>query len=109
MFRMKKGGVMDAQAFYNRAWKKPREGAGLGPSSDKNVTVHSLRHLHASIMIHAGMNLYELSIRMGHTSIQITSDLYAHLLPDAHFRGAEHAARALGEVPELEELEDESA
>lgn len=109
VFRMKKGGFMDAQAFYNRGWSKPREAAGLGPGSGKNVTVHSLRHLHASIMIHAGINLYELSIRMGHTSIQITSDLYAHLLPDAHFRGAEHAARALGEVPELAELEDEAS
>jgi hypothetical protein len=35
--------------------------------------------------------------------------LYSHLVPDAHFRGAEHAARALGEVPELDEIEEESA
>jgi hypothetical protein len=35
---------------------------------------------------------------MGHNSIQITADLYSHLLPDAHFRGAQHAAKALGET-----------
>jgi integrase len=109
VFRMKNEGVFDHQSFYNRAWSKPRSEAGFGPGSSKHVTVHSLRHLHAAIMLHAGMNLYELSQRMGHSSIQQTADLYAHLLPEAHFRGAEHAARALGEVPELAEIEDESA
>lgn len=98
VFRMKEGGVFSAQAFYNRAWKDPREAAGLGIGAAKHVTVHSLRHLHAAIMLHAGMSLYELSVRMGHNSIQITADLYSHLLPDAHFRGAQHAAKALGET-----------
>lgn len=98
VFKMKDGGQFTAQSFYNRAWERPRREAGLGIGSDKHVTVHSLRHLHAAIMLHAGMSLYELSIRMGHTSIQITADLYSHLLPDAHFRGAQHAAKALGET-----------
>jgi hypothetical protein len=44
------------------------------------------------------MSLYELSVRMGHTSIQITADLYAHLLPDAHWKGAQVAHKALGGV-----------
>jgi hypothetical protein len=43
------------------------------------------------------MSMYELSARLGHNSIQMTIDLYSHLMPDAHFRGAEHAAKALGE------------
>ncbi|MFJ4288151.1 tyrosine-type recombinase/integrase [Paenarthrobacter nicotinovorans] len=99
VFRMKNGGEMTHQAFYNRAWSKPRAAAGLGPGSEKNVTVHSIRHLHAAIMLQAGMSMYELSARLGHNSIQMTVDLYSHLLPDAHFRGAEHAAKALGELP----------
>lgn len=83
---MKKGGVMDAQAFFNRGWKKPREEAGLGPGSEKNVTVHSLRHLQAAIMLHAGVSMYELSARLGHNSIQMTVDLYSSLVTEAHFR-----------------------
>jgi integrase len=104
VFRMKDGGQFTAQAFYNRGWQKPRKAAGFGPGSEKNVTVHSIRHLHAAILLHAGMSMYELSARLGHNSIQMTVDLYSHLVPEAHFRGAEHAARALGEVPELSEL-----
>lgn len=95
VFTMKEGGEMTHQAFYNRAWSKPRAAAGLGPGSGRNVTVHSLRHLHAATMLQAGMSMYELSARLGHNSIQMTVDLYAHLLPDAHFRGAEYAAKAL--------------
>lgn len=101
VFRMKKGGAMDHQAFYNRAWSKPREAAGLGPGEGKHVTVHSIRHLHASIMLNAGMSMYELSTRLGHESIDVTIRTYSHFLPDTHFRGAEHAAKALGEMPEL--------
>ncbi len=106
VFRMKEEGDFTAQAFFNRAWKGPRKDLGFTKGSAKHITVHSIRHLHAAIMLHAGMSLYELSARMGHNSIQITADLYAHILPDAHFRGAQHAAKALGEAPDLTELEE---
>lgn len=99
VFRMKEGGAMTSQSFYNHSWEQARREAGLGIGSPKHVTVHSLRHLHAAIMLHSGMSLYELSVRMGHTSIQITADLYAHLLPDAHWNGAQVAHKALGGVP----------
>lgn len=101
VFRMKEGGQVTGQSFYNRSWEEARREAGLGIGDAKHVTVHSLRHLHAAIMLHSGMSLYELSARMGHTSIQITADLYSHLLPDAHFRGAQHAAKALGDLDGL--------
>lgn len=96
VFRMKQGGEFTAQAFYNHSWEQARREAGLGIGAAKHVTVHSIRHLHAAIMLHSGMALYELSVRMGHTSIQITADLYAHLLPEAHFKGAQYAHKALG-------------
>jgi integrase len=104
VFRMKGGGEFSAQAFYNRAWRPARDAEGFDKTGEKHITVHSLRHLHAAIMLHAGMSLYELSTRMGHQNISVTADLYSHLLPDAHFRGAEHAEKALGELPEVPEL-----
>jgi integrase len=91
VFRMKRGGVMTPQAFYNRAWSLPRKAVGL----ENKVTVHSIRHLHAALMLSGGMDMYELSRRMGHEDIQITVNRYSHLLPDAHFRTAQAAQRAL--------------
>jgi integrase len=91
VFRMPAGGQMTAQAIFNRCWKPARAAAGL----DKRVTIHSLRHLHAAMMLGAGMSMYDLSRRLGHNSITISVDLYSHLLPDAQFNGAQVAAKAL--------------
>jgi integrase len=98
VFRMKQGGEFTAQAFYNHAWEEARREAGLGIGSPKHVTVHSLRHLHAAALLAAGMDMYQLSARLGHTNISITIDTYSHLMPDAHFVGARHAAKALGDI-----------
>lgn len=99
VFRMKDGGEFTHQAFYNRAWKKARKDAGLGIGDAKHVKVHSIRHLHAAAMLAHGLDMYKLSTRLGHASIQMTVDLYASLMPDAHFQSAEVAARLLGSAP----------
>lgn len=55
----------------------------------KTPRIHDLRHSHASMMIAAGMNLFELATRLGHENISTTTEVYGHLVPDAHFRAAE--------------------
>lgn len=99
VFLMKDGGDFTHQAFYNRAWSKARKDAGVNDGGAKHVTVHSIRHLHAAVMLAHGMDMYKLSARMGHASIQMTVDLYGSLMPDAHFEGAQVAAKALGSAP----------
>lgn len=42
--------------------------------------IHSLRHSHVSNLIEAGINPYKISKRLGHSLIQITLDIYGHLL-----------------------------
>jgi site-specific recombinase XerD len=98
---MKKGGTLTAQSFFNHAWKPARAAAGFD-HGEKHVTVHSLRHLHAAALLAAGMDMYQVSARLGHNNISVTIDIYSHLMPDAHWLGAQHAARALGEAPEIE-------
>jgi integrase len=43
--------------------------------------LHECRHTFASLMIAAGVNAKALSTYMGHAGIQITLDLYGHLMP----------------------------
>jgi integrase len=45
------------------------------------VVLHECRHTFASLMIAAGVNAKALSTYMGHAGIQITLDLYGHLMP----------------------------
>lgn len=46
----------------------------------KPIRIHDFRHSHASILIEAGVNMYKISKRLGHSSITITMDRYGHLL-----------------------------
>lgn len=54
-----------------RAWKAAR----LEP-----VPLQSARHTFASILIAAGVNAKQVSVYMGHASIQTTLDVYGHLM-----------------------------
>lgn len=56
----------------------------------EGATLHSLRHTHASMLLDTGANLKDVSTRLGHSSIAITADIYAH--PSME-RQAEIAAR----------------
>jgi integrase len=49
---------------------------------------HALRHTCASAMLEAGVDIRYVQHIMGHASIQMTSDIYGHLRPEAHVNGA---------------------
>ena len=51
-------------------------------------TLHEARHTYASLMIAAGVNAKALCEFMGHSSIQVTLDLYGHLFPGAEQEAA---------------------
>jgi integrase len=55
-----------------RAWKK----AGL-----RGIGLHEARHTCASVMIAAGVNAKAITHYLGHSSIEVTFDLYGHLMP----------------------------
>ena len=60
--------------------------SGIGP-----VRFHDLRHLYGSTLIDQGVGIYDVSRWMGHSSIQITVDVYGHQLTD---HGPEAASKA---------------
>lgn len=47
-----------------------------------NITVHGLRHTHATFLIEAGANIKYVSNRLGHKNINITLDVYSDVLKD---------------------------
>src|SRR5262249_27789845 len=58
----------------SKAWSDFAEHLGMG-----EVTVHSLRHTHASQLIDAGVDIVTISKRLGHAKPDITLRIYAHL------------------------------
>ena len=45
------------------------------------VTLHGLRHTHATELIAAGIPVKVVSERLGHATVAMTQDKYAHVLP----------------------------
>ena len=54
-----------------------------------DVSVHSLRHTHATLMIAAGVNIKTVSSRLGHASVTTTGNIYTHAIKSADEAAAE--------------------
>jgi integrase len=92
VFKQPRGGAIRS----SQAWKIWGPACKLaGYTVTDRPRIHDVRHSHASWMVGAGMEIFALSRRLGHESITTTMDRYSHLLPDAHFTGAQVAAKAL--------------
>ena len=50
----------------------------------RRIRFHDLRHTFASLLIQHGESLAYVRDQMGHASIQITADVYGHLVPGAN-------------------------
>lgn len=45
----------------------------------RRLTLHSLRHTHASLMFEGGATLEAVSLRLGHADSKVTKDIYVHV------------------------------
>ncbi|MDF2606967.1 MAG: integrase [Bacillales bacterium] len=43
------------------------------------ITIHGLRHTHASLLFEAGANIKEVQERLGHSDIKMTMNIYTHV------------------------------
>ena len=57
--------------------------------------IHSLRHLHASLLIHAGVDVVAVSGDLGHSQVSTTSNIYCHMFQEAQARTSNAIAEAL--------------
>ena len=80
----------DALVFanYDGALLKPDQLSGqfagaMEAAGLPHVTLHTLRHTHASQLIAAGIDILTISRRLGHHSPTITLNVYGHLLTTA--------------------------
>jgi len=57
--------------------------------------IHSLRHLHASLLINAGVDVVAVSGDLGHAQVSTTSNIYCHMFQVAQARTSQAIAEAL--------------
>ncbi len=73
--------------YPTRLFEKLRVQAGL-----PKMTFHGQRHEAASLMIEAGEDILIVSRVLGHSSVGITGDIYAHMIGSATRRAVDNAA-----------------
>jgi integrase len=68
----------------NRSFKPLLKHAGL-----PNIRFHDLRHTCASLLVSKGVNSKVIQKDLGHSIINVTMDVYSHLMPDMQASTAE--------------------
>ena len=79
----KNGGRFQYYAFNK--WFKENTSRILG----RTLTVHSLRHTHASLLIEQGYPIDAIARRLGHENSEITREIYLHLTAGIKKKDAE--------------------
>jgi integrase len=62
------------------------------------ISLHALRHTHASQLIAESMDVLTISRRLGHGSPTVTLGVYGHLFGNTDDRAADVIERAFGKV-----------
>lgn len=71
-----KDGRRLSMSTFEHWWARFRKAAGFD-----GLKFHELRHTHASLLIASGTDVKTVQGRMGHSSADITMNIYAHALP----------------------------
>ncbi|MFD1708550.1 tyrosine-type recombinase/integrase [Siminovitchia sediminis] len=69
------GNIQQLRKVVETRLKRLLKMAGI----NKNITPHSFRHTHTSLLIEAGVGVKEIQQRLGHTDINTTMNIYAHM------------------------------
>jgi integrase len=67
-------GSLASPRAFSKEWTDVARSIGL-----PGIGVHALRHTHVSMLVAAGIDVVEISKRVGHASPAITLKIYAHL------------------------------
>lgn len=90
VFTDRNGNPIDLTNLRNRHLRRILAEAGL----PAEITLYSLRHTAATLLLEAGVHVKAVSERLGHASTAFTMDTYVHSLPTAQ----EHAAAMIEET-----------
>jgi integrase len=94
VFKGPQGGPLRHSNFRGRVWLPAVEAASL----PEDLRIHDLRHTCAALLVAQGAHPKAIQAHLGHSSIQVTLDLYGHIFPDEMDRLAERLDAAYAAV-----------
>ena len=66
-----------------------------------SITLHGLRHSHASFLLYNGISINYVSKRLGHKNTLVTQEVYAHILKEEVKSEQEKVIKLLATFPEV--------
>lgn len=69
----------------------------------KHMTVHGFRHTHCSLLFESGASIKEVQVRLGHTDVRTTMDIYAHVSEQKKEETADRFADYMNKLHEEED------
>ena len=100
VFTNESGERLDPDNVRKRVFYKLLEKAQL-----RRIRIHDLQHIYATRLVSNNESLAYVRDQMGHSSIQVTVDLYSHYVPGSN----RQAVIRLDELVEKPKSDDESA
>jgi integrase len=73
---LKPSSLLDPDNLYHRYFLPVLTKAGI-----RKIRLHDLRHTFGSLLIQNGASIVYVKEQVGHSSIQVTVDIYGHLIP----------------------------
>ena len=96
VFPSPSGGPMHRSTLYKQGYLPAIRRSGV-----RRIRFHDLRHTYASLLIDQGEHRKYILVQMGHSSINVTMDVYGHLMNKVNVTSANRLAKTvLGEVVE---------
>lgn len=62
------------------------------------VSVHGLRHTHASLLLYAGVSIASVARRLGHSDMSITEKIYLHIIQELENQDVDLVMRSLANL-----------
>lgn len=62
------------------------------------ITLHGLRHTHASLLLFAGVSIASVSKRLGHSTITTTQEIYLHIIQELHNQDTDKIVKFMGKL-----------
>lgn len=64
----------------------------------QEITMHGLRHTHASILMYKDVSIHSISRRLGHSSTEVTQKVYLHVIKEMEIKDEKKVMAALMEL-----------
>jgi integrase len=97
VFTNRDGEALDGDNLRRRVFQPALAKAGL-----RDIRIHDLRHTFASLLIQQRESLAYVREQLGHSSIQVTVDVYGHLVPGSNRAAVDRlddASTTSGSIP----------